>query len=224
VSPQIPPEEEIGSEGCHPRFGQRRRSGRRGVTPDSARGGDRVGGVAARKDWKESKESGSVAQCSARGRGLEVKAAGQERDPQEVKICQEDSRPGMLLDQPRQDPVSDGVPARSGTVPVSDELLVEGGQGRIAQIGEQHHAYEKHRWMKRVVKEHPMLPGLRVEVDRKSYRPRNLKEPQSFTKPVWTEGLADTGAQRTIVGPRQLQELGVRLEDVTAATMQTARI
>jgi hypothetical protein len=90
----------------------------------------------------------------------------------------------------------------------------------VARLGEEHHVYGEHLWMRRAVKEHPFLSGLKVEVDRDSYVSRNIQEPPSRTSSMWTRGLADTGAQMTIVGPDQLRELGVRRTDITPATMK----
>jgi hypothetical protein len=115
-------------------------------------------------------ETGSVAERSPEGEGLEVKTV-------EGLLC--------------QGPGSDLVLARA----------LSEGEGMVAQLGERHHVFLEDRWMEQAVKQHPFLQGLRVELDREAYKQRSLQEPRTRTRPLKLQGLADTGAQMTIIGP-----------------------
>ena len=82
-----------------------------------------------------------------------------------------------------------------------------------------HHVFEEGRWAQKKVKPHPVIPGIRVEVDRQSYKSRNITEPTNARETV-TEGLADTGAQMVVLGPQQLAQLGVREKELTPVMMK----
>ena len=54
-----------------------------------------------------------------------------------------------------------------------------------------HHVFQEGRWTQRKVKPHPLIHDTWVEVDRESYKVRNIPEPRS-TREIITKGLADT--------------------------------
>ena len=95
--------------------------------------------------------------------------------------------------------------------------ISEGGQNASVMV--HHHIFEKGRWAQRKVKPHPVLPNIRVEVDRQSYKSRKITEPRA-TRETITEGLADTGAQMVVLGPQQLAQLGVKEEELTPVLMK----
>jgi hypothetical protein len=65
-----------------------------------------------------------------------------------------------------------------------------------------------------------MLQDVIVTVDKESYTMHGRGMPRSVTRAVRMPGLADTGAQMTLLGPQQLEDLGFSKEDLVPAAMR----
>jgi hypothetical protein len=101
------------------------------------------------------------------------------------------------------------------------QLLGQEDQGRIATVGVQHHVCGKDGvWRQQSVQPHPILRNLLVEVVKESYTTRELRMPQSVTRSIRTDGLADSGAQMTILGARQLAKIGLEIFNVIPASIR----
>jgi hypothetical protein len=74
-------------------------------------------------------------------------------------------------------------------------------------------------WWTRPVKPHPLLKDVRVDIDRASYSELGHVMPLGM-RTLDIDALADTGAQMVVIGPRQLERLGVMKSELIPATMK----
>ena len=56
---------------------------------------------------------------------------------------------------------------------------------------------------------HPVIPGLHIRVDRSVYQYMSAKPPVQ-SRPMVVQGLADSGAQMTVMSPEMARSLGVQ--------------
>ena len=77
----------------------------------------------------------------------------------------------------------------------------------VTRLG--HHVYDGKRWVKQKMEPHPLVIGLRVVVDKSGYSGFGLSIPKKVQLVV-TNGLADTGAQMTVISSALELNLGVK--------------
>ena len=88
--------------------------------------------------------------------------------------------------------------------------------GAVSSLG--HHVHDGERWIKQQVEPHPMVNGLRVIVDKPGYKRFGFDELKEV-HPIVVNGLADTGAQMTVISWALATRLRVKMNEMIPTSM-----